>query len=1026
MGATHIHDLALIIDDLERSGRLTRITGSVDLKHDLAGLAATLEGEPRAVLFENVAGSDWPVLTGLYWSRELLADLLRREESTLPQFVADCIRDWQTSPVDPVVVPAGPVLEVTEADVDLGRMPIPIHAMKDGGPYFDAGVVIARDPETGVRNASIQRFQVVSKDRLHVNIDAGRHLGLYLEKAKARGENLTFTLNCGVGPGLHFAASAPAEAAPADTDELGIASAFHGAPLELVKASNGTDDMVAHAMWALECEMVPGEVADEGPFAEVTGYYAEVAPRPVVHVRKIHRRANPVFQTILSGVEVWNSVGLLGEANVLQLMQKQVPGVTDVYMSHGGGGFYHCIVQIAQQRQGWSKQAILAAFAAFPPLKMVTIVDNDVNLRSAQDVEWAMATRMNPKTDIITIDDSFGHGLNPSFPDYLGSKVGFDATKPYPATWAYERATYKPMTLEAVEMVQPDIVRRLQRGAVTMATQQGAMPSRDEIEAFEAALARPQPIDLTPVGLAPLDATPPNATPIDPVVPLAAAADASDADLTRPQPIDLAALGGGAPAAEPVSNDANDIDDTSDDWITRPIPADLTPVQGNAAAQDGTDQPAVSSDPDAWIAQPALADLTPINPDRARVAPSSGTQGADDPDAWIARPAAADLTPVSAKSPVGAQMDGSNAVETSPVEALDQDSWVTRPMTADLTPVRPAVAEEADTAEPAAAMNAPVQEPDADAWIARPAAIDLTPVAVSRTPSREPAPADTGDETAGVAELEGQVEPTVPAVAPAVAVKISADDDLARPAAANFDPPQPAESTPSADQEATVSNRPSDTVDDIREVAGDAAETADAEHEELTLAETAQPPAMSETPAVEEPPVTVTPADADDTGAEPDDSRTPSRPTASVEKPASVSPLRRFAKASASKKLPSSPARGGPAKGGGSFFEPAEDSGGEATSGEAGRGTEASTGKPKRMVAMTRTNRGELPRKIQPVGLPVSDKNEVVRPAGFFDSTPVPTKPVRKIARSIAKAASSPRLRNVIKPPKAGGFFDDD
>ena len=247
--------------------------------------------------------------------------------------------------------------------------------------------------------------------------------------------------------------------------------------------------MVAHAMWALECEIVPGEVADEGPFAEVTGYYATVAPRPVVHVRKIHRRASPVFQTILSGVEVWNSVGLLGEANILQLLQKQVPGRDRMsYMSHGGGGFYHCIVHSPRNRQGWSKQAILAAFSAFPPLKMVTIVDDDVNLRSAQDVEWAMATRLDPKKGIVTIDESFGHGLNPSFPDYLGPKVGFDATKPYPPTWAYERATYKPMSLEAVEMVQPDIVRRA-ASPQRQATQPGA--SRDEAEAFEASLSRP-------------------------------------------------------------------------------------------------------------------------------------------------------------------------------------------------------------------------------------------------------------------------------------------------------------------------------------------------------------------------------------------------------------------------------------------------------------------------------------------------------------------------------------------------------
>ena len=672
MAASHIHDLALIVDDLERSGRLSRIADTVDLKHDLAGLAAELEGQPRAVLFEQVAGHDWPVLTGLYWSREVLADLLRREERTLPQYVSDCIRQWQQAPVDPVIVPTGPVLEVTEPDVDMTRMPIPIHAEKDGGPYFDAAVVIARDPDTGVRNASIQRFQVVAKDRLHVNIDAGRHLELYLEKAEAKGETLTFTLNCGVGPGLHFAAAAPAEAAPADADELGIASAFHGAPLELVKASNGHDDMVAHAMWALECEIVPGEVADEGPFAEVTGYYATVAPRPVVHVRKIHRRANPVFQTILSGIEVWNSVGLLGEANILQLLQKQVPGVTDVYMSHGGGGFYHCIVQLAQKRQGWSKQAILAAFSAFPPLKMVTIVDDDVNLRSAQDVEWAMATRLDPTKGIVTIDESFGHGLNPSFPDYLGPKVGFDATKPYPPTWAYERATYKPMSLEAVEMVQPEIVRRATAPQKTRQPQAGA--SRAEAEAFEVALARPQAIDLTPV-------RPGGAPP-------AALADDPDFWMARPAAIDLTpvrasgAAGSGRSAPDP------------DAWIARPSPVDLMPVRAGIAARR-TSAPQAADDPDAWIARPAPIDLGPRRAGDVRTSAAS----AEDPDAWIARPQPTDLTLLGvAESIAVSTPDAGSAVEA----ASDPDSWIVRPAPIEFATDRAVESPAAEIAEPVA------------------------------------------------------------------------------------------------------------------------------------------------------------------------------------------------------------------------------------------------------------------------------------------------------------------------------------
>jgi len=464
MRAHLIHDLARIVDKLDAGGRLVRVHSEVDLEHDLAGLAAEFEGGPRAVLFERVKGHEDPVFTGLYWSRELLGDLLGKPERGLPAYVSSCIRNWQQRPIDPAVVETGPVLEVTENRVDLSRLPIPIHAEKDGGPYFDAAVVIARDPETGVRNASIQRFMVTGPDTMGINIDAGRHLELYLNKAAERGKPLPFTLNVGVGPGLHFAAATPAEAAPADTDELGIASEFHGAPLELVRGTKSDVEMVAHAMYALECEMIPGELTDEGPFAEVTGYYARREPRPKVHVRALHRRRRPIFQTILSGKEVYNSVGLLGEANVLALLQRQVPGVRDVYFSHGGSGFYHAVVSIAQTRAGWSKQAILAAFAAFPPLKMVTVVDDDVDIRNASDVEWAMSTRLDPRTGIITIDNIFGHGLNPSFPDYLGAKVGFDATRAYPHRYEHDRAFYKKVSTAAYDIEIPELKTAKPRG----------------------------------------------------------------------------------------------------------------------------------------------------------------------------------------------------------------------------------------------------------------------------------------------------------------------------------------------------------------------------------------------------------------------------------------------------------------------------------------------------------------------------------------------------------------------------------
>ncbi len=130
----HLGDLAEIIGDLDAMGRLVRVRSEVDLDKDLAGIAAEFEGGPRAVLFENVKGTDHPVFTGLYWSRDLLGALMRTPEIALPGLVSSYIKKWQIDPVHPVVADTGPVLEVTEPEVDLSRLPVPIDAMKDGGP----------------------------------------------------------------------------------------------------------------------------------------------------------------------------------------------------------------------------------------------------------------------------------------------------------------------------------------------------------------------------------------------------------------------------------------------------------------------------------------------------------------------------------------------------------------------------------------------------------------------------------------------------------------------------------------------------------------------------------------------------------------------------------------------------------------------------------------------------------------------------------------------------------------------------
>lgn len=455
MAETGLRNIAWIVEKLDNIGRLARVKSEVDPDFELAGIAARYEGKPFAVLFEKVKGRDHPVLVGLYWSRELLADLMDVEEPEMAGEILKRIQKWQSDALDPVTVKSGPVLEVTQNQVDLSRVPIPLHYLRDGGPYIDAGVVISKDPETGVRNASVQRFMQIDKDKLAISIDAGRHLELHFDKAKERGETLKFTLNIGTGPGLLFAAATPSSVAPADTDELGIASEFEGAAVRLAQGTALDVEMAADSMYALECEIIPGELTAEGPFAEVTGFYSGRSEKPVVHVRAVHHQQNPIFHTVLSGIELFNMVGLLGEGAVLAMLQRQVSGVKDVFFSHGGGGFYHAIVQMQQKKRGQSKIAIAAAFAAFASLKMVTIVDDDVDIRNASDVEWAMVQRLDPMTGIVRLENAFGHELHPGFRGSVGTKVGFDATRPVPRTEDYDRIAYGEVNLSDHKIVIP-------------------------------------------------------------------------------------------------------------------------------------------------------------------------------------------------------------------------------------------------------------------------------------------------------------------------------------------------------------------------------------------------------------------------------------------------------------------------------------------------------------------------------------------------------------------------------------------
>lgn len=463
----HLIDLGACIEFLEESGLLLRVKTEVDPTLELAGVAKRLEGG-KCVLFEKVKGYETPVLTGLLWNREIVAALFGLPAEEVPFAIARAIVAWQK---DPHALPGrllerAPANEVIEKEVDLSRLPVPVHALEDGGRYLDSSLVVARNPLTGATNVSIHRLMVTGNDSLSFLIDPGRHLGDYVEIMEQRGEPLPVTINNGVGAAPWIISALPR------LGDFKNAVAHHlvGRGIDFVQAQTVDVPAYADAQFVIEAEILPGQRADEGPFGEVTGYYGERAKRWVMKVKAITRRARPVFHTVISGMEVWNAVGFTAEAAIFHAVKREIPEAVAVHLPHGGCGFYEAVIQVHNARPDIGKDAIRAAFRAFRPLQRVIVVDTDVDLRDAEDVDWAVTTRFDPDTDLLLLPGEEGHILNPMVKlnaDGNGgtiTKMGIDALVPFGAPRSrFARVRFRDVDLTQYEIVDSPAMTALPR-----------------------------------------------------------------------------------------------------------------------------------------------------------------------------------------------------------------------------------------------------------------------------------------------------------------------------------------------------------------------------------------------------------------------------------------------------------------------------------------------------------------------------------------------------------------------------------
>ncbi|HLJ15002.1 MAG TPA: UbiD family decarboxylase, partial [Bryobacteraceae bacterium] len=286
-------DLRSWLRELAAGDRLAVAHRGVSLIDELAAVAKKLENE-RAVLFPGPGGHAISVVANLFADRSWIADALGAPIDRLLSKFQNAVRN----PLPWVEVTRARVQEIVHQKIDLlKQLPIPKHNEHDSGPYITAALLIARNPKTGIQNVSIHRCQVSGPDRIGVLL-LPRHTQHYFRLAEAAGEALEIALVIGAHPACMLASQA---IAALDSDEMEIAGALLGQPVEMVKCRTNRVRVPAHAEIVIEGRILPKVREPEGPFGEFPQYYGPRAEREVIQVDAITHRKNPIFHTIVGG-----------------------------------------------------------------------------------------------------------------------------------------------------------------------------------------------------------------------------------------------------------------------------------------------------------------------------------------------------------------------------------------------------------------------------------------------------------------------------------------------------------------------------------------------------------------------------------------------------------------------------------------------------------------------------------------------------------------------------------------------------
>ncbi|HID17422.1 TPA: UbiD family decarboxylase, partial [Candidatus Bathyarchaeota archaeon] len=247
-------------------------------------------------------------------------------------------------------------------------------------------------------------------------------------RKKGRKE-LKVAIALGLHPAVLLAAASPA---PYGVSEYWVANAMMGGKLSLTPTSDGELTVPADAEIVFEGRLLLDKEVDEGPFVDLTGTYDIMRKQPIIELTSFMHRGDFLYQALLpGGSEHKLLMGLPYEAKIYGAVSNVIPTVKNVFLTPGGCGWLHARISIDKQTEGDGKTAMMAAFGAHPSLKMAVVVDSDVDVFNDEEVEWALATRLQPDRGLVVVKFARGSTLDPSADQELAltSKLGVDATR---------------------------------------------------------------------------------------------------------------------------------------------------------------------------------------------------------------------------------------------------------------------------------------------------------------------------------------------------------------------------------------------------------------------------------------------------------------------------------------------------------------------------------------------------------------------------------------------------------------------